>query len=98
MKTFKNNNDVYIDMDSIVLTVQTFDIINDILNTITGYGRDRKVNFTTKLADKNEEIKVQLIYNDTHKVIFEGTINQDNLIEAIKNEDEKETKIKNISE
>ena len=87
-------------MESIVLTVQTFDIINDMLNTITGYGRDRKVNFTTKLTDKNEEIKVQLTYNDTHKVIFEGTINQDNLSEAIKNEDkkEKEAKIKDISE
>ncbi|KKN76630.1 hypothetical protein LCGC14_0368270 [marine sediment metagenome] len=85
-------------MESVTLTVLTFDIINDILNTITGYRRERKVNFTTKLTDKNEETKVQLIYNDTNKVIFEGTVNQDNLIEAVANEDKKEKETKDISE
>ena len=85
-------------MESVTLTVLTFDIINDILNTITGYRRERKVNFTTKLTDENEETKVQLIYNDTNKVIFKGTVNQDNLIEAVANEDKKEKETKDISE
>ncbi len=78
-------------MESVILTVQTFDVINDILNTITGYGSDRKVNFTTELSEEEYgKLKVSLTYNDTQKVIFEGVIIMKDMIEAIKSEDAKE--------
>ncbi|KKK63331.1 hypothetical protein LCGC14_2995380 [marine sediment metagenome] len=56
-------------MDTVVLTVQTLDIINSILDRITGYGSDRKVNFTTELSEEEfGKLKVSLIYNDTQKL------------------------------
>lgn len=86
-------------MDSLVLNAETLRIIDNMLNEITGYGRDRKTNFTVDLLDENEMFKVSLIYNDTKTVIFTGFFNKNDLIEAIKNEDkkEKETRIKDIS-
>ncbi len=77
-------------MNSVVLSVQTLDVVNDILDEITGYGRDRKVNFQISLSEEDDDLKLILIYNDTGKVIFEGTIKQDGLIEAVKSEDAKE--------
>jgi len=83
-------------MDSVVLTVQMLDVINDILGDITRYGRDRKINFTTELSEEElGKLKVNLTYNDTGKVIFEGIFNHDDLIEATKREDEKEKERKN---
>lgn len=76
---------------NLVLAVETFDVINDILNDITGYGRERKVNFTINLFQiLEDELVFKVTYNDTGKVVFDGTIKQENFIEAIKNEDEKE--------
>ena len=78
-------------MDSIVLTVQMLDVINDLLNGITRYGRDRKINFTAELSEEElGKLKVGLTYNDTGKVIFEGIFNHDDLITAMRSEDEKE--------
>lgn len=78
-------------MDSIVLTVQTLNVIDNIINSITGYGSDRKVNFTAELSEKESgKLKVSLTYNDTEKVIFEGIFNNDDFIIAVKSEDEKE--------
>ena len=85
-------------MDSIVLTVQMFDVIHDILSGITRYGRDRRINFTTELSEEElGKLKVSLTYNDTGKVIFEGFFKQDDLITAIKSEDEKEREKDNKS-
>lgn len=82
-------------MNSIVLSVQTLDIVNDVINNITGYGRERKVNFTAELSEEEfGKLKVNLIYNDTKKVMFEGIFNPDDIVEAVKSEDEKEKQIK----
>jgi hypothetical protein len=73
-----------------LLTVQTLDAINDILNEITGYGSDRKVNFSIDLVEEEGKISFSVLYNDTEKVLFKGIINEENYIEAVKIEDEKE--------
>lgn len=77
-------------MNSVVLSVQTLDVVNDMLNEITGYGKERKVNFQVDISEDEEGVKVKLVYNDTGKVLFEGTIKQEALIEAVKSEDVKE--------
>ena len=77
-------------MDSVVLSAQILDVVNDIVDEITGYSRDRKINFTVNLFEEGEFLKVKLIYKDTEKTVFEGTFHQVDVIEAIKMEDEKE--------
>lgn len=79
-------------MNSVILSVQTLDTINDILNEFTGYGSDRKVNYEIELSEEEGggNFKLVLIYNDTGKIVFEGTIKQENYIEAVKSEEIKE--------
>ena len=84
-------------MESLVLNAETLRIIDNMLNEITGYGRDRKTNFTIDLLNENEMIKVSLIYSDTKTVLFTGFFNENDLIETIKTEDEKEKKERSIS-
>ena len=84
-------------MDSTVLNAEVLRIIDNVLNEIIGYGRNRKVNFTADLLDENGLLKVSLIYNDTEKVIFTGLFDKKDIIDAIKSEDEKEKKERDTS-
>lgn len=77
-------------METITLSVQTLETINRVLHDLIGYGDDRKVNFKVKLVKTEEDVVIQLDYVDTGKMIFKGTINEDNFIEAIISEDKKE--------
>ena len=37
-------------MDSVILSAQMLDVVNDIVNEIIGYNRDRKINFIVNLV------------------------------------------------
>lgn len=78
--------------ESIILNVQTLNIIDNVIDTITGYGSERKTNFTINLSEdeKDGSIKIRLTYNDSGKIVFEGVFNQPALVEAVKSEDERE--------
>lgn len=78
--------------ESIILNVQTLNIIDNVIDTITGYGSERKTNFTINLSEnkKDGSIKIRLTYNDSGKIVFEGVFNQHALVEAVKSEDERE--------
>ncbi len=77
-------------MDSMFLSTQTLDAINDISGEIIGYGREKRMQYIVNLSKEDEVIKFEIVFKENGYIVFEGTIYENNYIYALENVVEEE--------